>query len=56
MRRETVGAAAGTVTSVTDTFFITGGPAADKLLHDDPLALMLGMLFDQRGAYPREGR
>src|SRR2546423_8658502 len=30
------------------TFFITGDPDADKLLHDDPLALLLGMLFDQQ--------
>jgi uncharacterized HhH-GPD family protein len=33
---------------VTDTFFITGDPAADQLLHDDPFALLLGMLFDQQ--------
>src|SRR4051812_34425525 len=30
------------------TFFITGDPAADQLLHDEPLALLLGMLFDQQ--------
>src|SRR5947208_15170932 len=30
------------------TFFITGDPEADRLLHDDPLALLLGMLFDQQ--------
>src|SRR5438874_1313915 len=30
------------------TFFITGDPDADQLLHDDPLALLLGMLFDQQ--------
>ena len=30
------------------TFYITGDPDADKLLHDDPLALLLGMLFDQQ--------
>jgi uncharacterized HhH-GPD family protein len=33
---------------VTDTFFITGDAEADKLLHDEPLALVLGMLFDQQ--------
>jgi hypothetical protein len=33
---------------MTDTFFITGDPDADKLLHDDPFALLLGMLFDQQ--------
>jgi uncharacterized HhH-GPD family protein len=33
---------------MTATFFITGDPDADKLLHDDPLALLLGMLFDQQ--------
>lgn len=27
---------------------ITGDPAADQLLADDPLALLLGMLFDQQ--------
>jgi hypothetical protein len=28
---------------------ITGGPAADRLLSDDPLALlMIGMLLDQQ--------
>ena len=30
------------------TFYITGDPVADKLLHDDALALVLGMLFDQQ--------
>jgi uncharacterized HhH-GPD family protein len=30
------------------TFFITGDPDADRLLHDEPLALLLGMLFDQQ--------
>src|SRR5256714_8650969 len=30
------------------TFFITGDPDADQLLHDDSLALLLGMLFDQQ--------
>jgi uncharacterized HhH-GPD family protein len=30
------------------TFFITGDPHADQLLHDEPLALLLGMLFDQQ--------
>jgi uncharacterized HhH-GPD family protein len=33
---------------VTDTFFITGDADADKLLHDEPFALLLGMLFDQQ--------
>jgi len=33
---------------VTDTFFITGDAGADKLLHDEPFALLLGMLFDQQ--------
>lgn len=33
---------------MTATFFITGDPDADKLLHDEPLALLLGMLFDQQ--------
>ena len=33
---------------MTATFFITGDADADKLLHDDPLALLLGMLFDQQ--------
>jgi uncharacterized HhH-GPD family protein len=33
---------------VTDTFFITGDAEADKLLHDEPLALLLGMLLDQQ--------
>jgi uncharacterized HhH-GPD family protein len=30
------------------TFFITGDTDADKLLADDPLALLLGMLLDQQ--------
>jgi uncharacterized HhH-GPD family protein len=33
---------------VTDTFFITGDDQADRLLAEDPLALLLGMLFDQQ--------
>jgi uncharacterized HhH-GPD family protein len=33
---------------MTATFFITGDEAADQLLHDDPFALLLGMLFDQQ--------
>jgi uncharacterized HhH-GPD family protein len=33
---------------MTATFFITGDEAADQLLHDDPMALLLGMLFDQQ--------
>jgi uncharacterized HhH-GPD family protein len=36
------------VGDMAGTFFITGDPAADQLLHDDPLALLLGMLFDQQ--------
>ena len=30
------------------TFFITGDAAADRLLAEDPLALLLGMLLDQQ--------
>lgn len=30
------------------TFFITGDTDADRLLHAEPLALLLGMLFDQQ--------
>lgn len=30
------------------TFFITGDEAADQLLAEDPLALLLGMLLDQQ--------
>jgi uncharacterized HhH-GPD family protein len=30
------------------TLHITGDPAADRLLTDDPLALLLGMLLDQQ--------
>ena len=30
------------------TFFITGDADADRLLHDEPMALLLGMLFDQQ--------
>ncbi len=30
------------------TFFITGDPAADRLLGEDPLALLIGMLLDQQ--------
>ncbi len=33
---------------MTDTFFITGDDAADRLLAEDPLALLLGMLLDQQ--------
>jgi uncharacterized HhH-GPD family protein len=33
---------------VTDTFFITGDEHADRLLAEEPLALLLGMLFDQQ--------
>jgi uncharacterized HhH-GPD family protein len=40
--------AAGSLGGVTTTFFITGDPVADQLLHDDPFALLLGMLFDQQ--------
>src|SRR5687768_10413362 len=31
-----------------ETFFITGDEAADRLLADDPFALLLGMLLDQQ--------
>lgn len=31
-----------------NTFFITGDEAADRLLAEDPLALMIGMLLDQQ--------
>src|SRR4051812_49678840 len=31
---------------------LTGDPAADKLLNDDPFALLVGMLLDQQ--YPME--
>ncbi|MDT7804066.1 MAG: hypothetical protein QOI78_7499 [Actinomycetota bacterium] len=27
---------------------LTGDPAADKLLNDDPFALLVGMLLDQQ--------
>lgn len=30
------------------TLYITGDPAADKLLNTDPLALVLGMMLDQQ--------
>jgi uncharacterized HhH-GPD family protein len=33
---------------MTGTFFITGDADADRLLHDEPLALLLGMLLDQQ--------
>ena len=33
---------------MTETFFITGDDQADRLLAEDPLALLLGMLFDQQ--------
>ena len=36
--------------------YITGDADADGLLNTDPLALLIGMLLDQRSAYPREGR
>ena len=36
------------VGAVTDTFFITGNDDADRLLAEDPLALLLGMLLDQQ--------
>lgn len=32
----------------TDSFYITGDENADRLLADDPLALMIGMLLDQQ--------
>ena len=34
--------------TVTKTFWITGDDAADQLLAEDPLALLLGMLLDQQ--------
>lgn len=33
---------------MSGTFFITGDAEADKLLHDEPLALLLGMQLDQQ--------
>ena len=33
---------------MTDTLWMTGDDAADRLLDDDPLALLLGMLLDQQ--------
>lgn len=33
---------------MTETFFITGDEAADRLLGEEPLALILGMLLDQQ--------
>jgi len=33
---------------VTGTLYITGDAAADELLNNDPLALLLGMLLDQQ--------
>jgi uncharacterized HhH-GPD family protein len=39
---------AGSVSAVTATFYITGDEKADRLLHDSPLALLLGMLLDQQ--------
>jgi hypothetical protein len=35
------------LTPVTGTLYITGDAAADELLNNDPLALLLGMLLDQ---------
>lgn len=32
----------------TPTLPLTGDPEADRLLGDDPLALLIGMLLDQR--------
>jgi uncharacterized HhH-GPD family protein len=37
-----------TVAGSGSTFFITGDEEADRLLADDPLALLLGMLLDQQ--------
>jgi uncharacterized HhH-GPD family protein len=37
-----------TVGAVTAAVPVTGDPDADKLLTDDPLALMIGMLLDQQ--------
>jgi uncharacterized HhH-GPD family protein len=36
------------LTPVTGTLYITGDTAADELLNNDPLALLLGMLLDQQ--------
>jgi uncharacterized HhH-GPD family protein len=36
------------VAHMAGTFFITGDSEADQLLHDEPLALLLGMLLDQQ--------
>jgi uncharacterized HhH-GPD family protein len=33
---------------MSGTFFITGDETADQLLHDEPLALLLGMMLDQQ--------
>ena len=38
------------------TLAVTGNPEADELLNTDSLAVLIGMLLDQRSAYPREGR
>lgn len=35
---------------------VTGDPEANRLLVEDPLARLIGMMLDQRSAYPREGR
>ncbi|MCU1345938.1 MAG: hypothetical protein JWL70_2204 [Acidimicrobiia bacterium] len=40
--------ARATVGPVSGTLYITGDPAADELLNNDPLALLLGMLLDQQ--------
>jgi uncharacterized HhH-GPD family protein len=37
---------------MTSTLWITGDPDTDKLLNDDPFALLIGMLLDQQ--YPME--
>ena len=34
--------------AATKSFFITGDDEADRLLGEDPLALLLGMLLDQQ--------
>jgi uncharacterized HhH-GPD family protein len=46
--RKRVSASHGTVLVMNVTLPVTGDPEADKLLAEDPLALMIGMLLDQQ--------
>ena len=39
---------AGTMGRMATTLWMTGDPAADRLLDEDPFALLLGMLLDQQ--------